>query len=144
MDKIKVFLDTNVLIKLLSGQKQLFQLFSDEVLSKVTYVTSPIAFQELLLFAEGATEKVNWGALQEHVELLPIDSDKVDSVLRDEVRRFRNLALHSNDVLIVGTAVGAKCDYLLTYDKDLVRAVDDRILVAVTPEEFLASLGKKR
>jgi predicted nucleic acid-binding protein len=144
MAKIKVFLDTNVLIKLLSGQKELLQLFSEEVVSKVSYVTSPIAFQELLLLAERATEKMNWGVLQQHVELLPIDFEKVDSVLRDELRRFRNLAVHSNDVLIVGTAEGAKCDYLLTYDKDLVRAVDEKILVALTPEEFLASLRKKR
>lgn len=144
MDKIKVFLDTNVLIKLLSRQKELLQLFSEEVLSKVTYVTSPIAFQELLLFAERATEKMDWGVLQQHVELLPIDSEKVDSILRDRLRRFRNLAVHSNDVLIVGTAESAKCDYLLTYDKDLVRAVDEKILVAVTPEKFLASLRKKR
>jgi predicted nucleic acid-binding protein len=144
MNKIKVFLDTNVLIKMLSGRKELLQLLSKEVLSKVTYVTSPIAFQELLLFAERATEKMDWGVLQEHVKLLPIDSEKVDSVLKDRLRMFRNLAIHSNDILLVGTAESARCDYLLTYDQDLIRVVDKRILVAVTPETFLTSLRKKR
>lgn len=140
MDKLKVFLDTSVLVRLLSGEKQLLELFSQEILNRVSYVANPIVFQELLLFGERAAHKIDWDDLQHKIDIVPVNLAELDSEILGGLHRFRNLAMHSNDVLIIGTARGAGCDYLLTYDKALMQALDDKP-VPMTPEEFLQSLG---
>jgi len=141
MNKLRVFLDTSVLVRLLSGEKQLLELFSRETLSRVGYVSNPIVFQELLLSGERAAHKIDWDDLQREIDVVPVNLAELDSEILRGLHRFRNLAVHSNDVLIVGTARGAGCDYFLTYDKALMQAFDDKP-VPMTPEEFLQSLGE--
>ena len=143
MDKLKVFLDTSVLVRLLLGERRLLALFSQETLSRVTYVANPIVFQELLLFEERAAQKIDWGDLQHKIDVVPVNLAEVDTEILGELRRFRNLAVHSNDVLMIGSARGAGCDYFLTYDKALMKALDDKP-VPMTPEEFLQSLGEEQ
>jgi|GEM_PF-1969993 len=140
MEKLKVFLDSSVLIHLLSGQSELLKLFSDEVLSKVTYITSPIAFQELLFAIDGTDKELNLGRLEENVCLVPVEPEKLDSTIKKELRRFRNLAVHGNDVLLIGTAEASNSDYFLTYDKKLMKAVENTSIKAESPEEFIESL----
>ena len=143
MDKLKVFLDTSVLVRLLLGERRLLALFSQETLSRVTYVANPIVFQELLLFEERAAQKIDWDDLQHKIDVVPVNLAEVDTEILGELRRFRNLAVHSNDVLMIGSARGAGCDYFLTYDKALMKALDDKP-VPMTPEEFLQSLGEEQ
>jgi len=143
MDKLKVFLDTSVLVRLLLGERRLLTLFSQETLSRVTYVANPIVFQELLLFEERAAQKIDWDDLQHKIDVVPVNLAEVDTEILGELRRFRNLAVHSNDVLMIGSARGAGCDYFLTYDKALMKALDDKP-VPMTPEEFLQSLGEEQ
>ena len=143
MDKLKVFLDTSVLVRLLSGEKQLLALFSQETLGRVSYVVNPIVFQELLLFGERTAQKINWDDLQHKIDVVPINLAEIDPKILRELQRFRNLAVHSNDVLIIGSAREAGCDYFLTYDKALMNVLDDKP-VPMTPEEFLQSLGEEQ
>lgn len=141
MSKKRVFLDTNVFVELLSGRGELLKLFSDDVLNKVAYVTSPVVFQELF-FAAGRTGKeVSLEGIERHIEIIPVDITKLSSAFKQEVRKFRNLAVHSNDVLIISTADEAKCDYLLTYDKAIIQASEKRTYKAITPEDLLRILG---
>jgi predicted nucleic acid-binding protein len=121
----------------------LLALFSQETLSRVSYVANPIVFQELLLFGERAAHKIDWDDLQHKIDVVPINLAEVDTEILRELRRFRNLAVHSNDALLIGSARGAGCDYFLTYDKALMKALDDKP-VPMTPEEFLQSLGEEQ
>jgi predicted nucleic acid-binding protein len=141
MNKLKVFLDTSVLVRLLSGEKQLLAMFSQETLSQVSYVANPIVFQELLLFGERAAQKIDWDDLQHKIDVVPINLAEVDAEILRGLQNFRNLAVHSNDVLMIGSARGTGCDYFLTYDKALMKALGDKP-VPMTPEEFLQSLGE--
>jgi len=142
MDKFKAFLDTSVLARLLSGEQQLLPLFSQETLSLVTYVVNPIVYQELLLLGERTTQQIDWDELRQKIDVVPVSLAAVDTRILRELKRLRNLAVHSNDVLQIGSARAAGCDYFLTYDKALMAAFEGKP-VAITPEEFLQSLGEE-
>lgn len=141
--KIKVFLDTSVVVRLLAGEANLLRLFSEELLSEVTYVTNPIVFQELLIAAERTNGDFDLSDLDQHIELIPVDPGVLDSRFARELRRLRNLAVHSNDVLMIGTAEAAQCEYFLTYDSQLAKAGESGQLKILAPEAFLALLDKR-
>jgi predicted nucleic acid-binding protein len=141
MIKLKAFLDTSVLMRLLSGHEELLKLFSDKVLSKVTYVTSPVVFQELILVAARLDKSLNFEDIEKYVEIIGFDFTKSTSDFKKEIQKLRNMVVHSNDALIISIANEAKCDYLLTYDMLLTRASENRNYKAVTPEEFIRILG---
>jgi predicted nucleic acid-binding protein len=137
VSKTKVFLDTSVFVELLRGKRRLWILFSERALARFTYVTSSVVYQELLLAAEGIREPVDLQALEEHVHVLPLDHLRSSSELRDQIQRLRNQAVHSNDVLILGSAISSRCKYFLSYDKTLLQRVQGLPFEAMTPERFI-------
>jgi predicted nucleic acid-binding protein len=136
MNKVKAFLDTSVLVRLLSGYRELLRLFSDEVLSKVTYVTSPIVFQELILAASRTDKEIDLESIMPYVDI--VNPNIFDKAFQKELQTFRNRAVHSNDVLIMSTAREVNSDYLLTYDKMLIKESENKNYRAMSPEEFLS------
>ncbi|MEX1014164.1 MAG: type II toxin-antitoxin system VapC family toxin [Candidatus Paceibacterota bacterium] len=133
--KLKVFLDSNVVLKYLRGKDDVEFLFSSETLSKVTYSVNPIVIQEILL-AQPEYPKRNLDEFKNHLEIKELNKEVSDKIL-SRVRQIRNKIVHTNDLLILGSA--ADCDYILTSDRDLldlstVHKVEG--VNAITPQEF--------
>jgi predicted nucleic acid-binding protein len=143
MDKLRAFLDTNVIIRLLlEPERELSRLFTEEMLRKVAYVTSPIVLQELLLATERFSEKIDLGEFDRYIELVAIGPPGIQLRLDKNLRELRNLAVHSNDALLILAAQDTNCDYFLTYDLALIRAivVSNLELRAMPPEQFIEIL----
>ncbi|HEV7425068.1 MAG TPA: PIN domain-containing protein [Thermoanaerobaculia bacterium] len=134
--KIRAFLDTNVLLEYFDGKAELQHLFSDEVRERVAFVVNGIVLQELILSYKGKEVM----AVEPYLDIADLGVDpsspEFQAILRDE----RNQNMHINDILIL---VGARaCDVLLTYDdKKLLRVDKGARLRPETPEEFLDDLG---
>jgi len=134
--KIRAFLDTNVLLEYFAGKAELQHLFSEEVRERAAFVVNGIVLQELILSYKGKELM----SVEPYLDIadLGIDpsSPEFQTILRDE----RNRNMHVNDILIL---VGARaCDVLLTYDnKKLFRVDNSARLRPETPEEFLDELG---
>jgi predicted nucleic acid-binding protein len=133
--KIRVFLDTNVLLEYFRGKAELQHLFSEEVRERAAFSINGIVAQELLL---SRVTDSDLAAMDPYVEIVELDfgpsSPEWQSMLRDE----RNRSLHVNDILILATA--RTFDVLLTYDRELLQA-GKAVLRSETPEEFLVELG---
>lgn len=112
-------------------------IFADDVLAKVTYVVGPIVLQELLLACERRSLEAPLQALEKFVEIVPLDASLFDEKSLQRIRRLRNLAVHSNDILVMSSAGAAGCDYLVTWDRDIIAASADESFRAITPEDFL-------
>ena len=69
-----------------------------------------------MLLSNSAQHPNRLEAVQKQTEVLPIDSEKAESLLQ-RARKLRNRAVHSNDLLILSSA--ADCDFLVTDDKNL-------------------------
>ncbi|WP_339384960.1 PIN domain-containing protein [Iningainema tapete] len=136
--KLKVFLDTSVFVRLLSGHKELLKLFSEKILSQVTYVTSPIVFQELILAASRTNKQVDLDSIIPYVDI--VNPNIFDKSFQKELQNFRNRVAHSNDVLIMSTVREVNSDYLLTYDQILIKESADKKYKAMPPEEFLSMI----
>lgn len=139
MKKLRVFLDSSVLIAYFRKEEGFKRLFSQEVTNKVTYVINPVVFQELLLLGSRTEEELNFEEISKHVEILEIDVERSTKYLR-EARQLRNKAVHTNDLLIMGTA--ATCDYLLTYDKALIALGSYESVKVISPRRFFELLGE--
>ena len=142
MNKIKVFIDTSALAKMLSDEDDPV-LFSDEMLEKVEYIVNPIVFQELLFIVGETDKKEKLGSIGQHFNIIPVKSQGTSSAFRKKLGKFRNYGIHSNDVLILGTAKEAECDYLLTYDKKLIHAAQEESFSVTTPHHFLELIDKE-
>jgi predicted nucleic acid-binding protein len=133
--KIRAFLDTNVLLEYFEGKPELQHLFSDEVRERASFAINGIVAQELLL--SHVTDS-DLAAMEPYVEIVELgvnpSSPEWQSMFRDQ----RNRSLHVNDILILATA--RSFDVLLTYDPKLLQA-GKAILRSETPEEFLGELG---
>lgn len=136
MSKVKAFLDTSVIVRLLSGHKELSRLFSEKVLSKVSYLTSPIVFQELILAASHTNKQVDLDSITQYIDI--VNPNIFNEGFKKELQNFRNRAVHSNDVLIMSTVREVNSDYLLTYDQMLIKESADKKYIAMPPEEFLS------
>lgn len=132
--KIRVFLDTNVLLEYFQGKAELQHLFSEEVRERAAFAINSIVVQELLLSYRGE-ELI---AVEPYLEILPLDVDPSSPELQAMLRDERNRSLHVNDILILATA--RSHDVLLTSDRDLLKA-GNAVLRSETPEEFLVELG---
>lgn len=132
--KIRAFLDTNVLLEYFQGKAELQHLFSEEVRERAAFAINSIVVQELLLSYRGE-ELI---AVEPYLEILPLDVDPSSPELQAMLRDVRNRSLHVNDILILATA--RSYDVLLTNDRDLLQA-GNAILRSETPEEFLVELG---
>lgn len=133
--KLKVFLDSNVVLKYLRGKDDVEFLFSSETLSKVTYSVNPIVIQEILL-SQPEYPKRNLDEFKNHLEIKELNKEVSDEIL-SRVRQIRNKIVHTNDLLILGSA--ADCDYILTSDKDLLDLSTEHKVEgvnAITPQEF--------
>ena len=133
--KIRAFLDTNVLLEYFRGKAELQHLFSEEVRERAAFSINGIVAQELLL---SRVTDSDLAAMDPYVEIVELDfgpsSPEWQSMLRDE----RNRSLHVNDIFILATA--RTFDVLLTYDRELLQA-GKAVLRSETPEEFLVELG---
>jgi len=132
--KIRAFLDTNVLLEYFDGKRELQHLFSEEVRERVEFVINGIVAQELLLSGVNDEDL----AAIEHVEIVELGVVPTSPVLQAMLRDVRNRSLHVNDILILATA--RSYDVLLTYDREL-REAGRAVLRSETPEEFLVELG---
>jgi predicted nucleic acid-binding protein len=134
--KIRVFLDTNVLLAYFQGKAELQHLFSKKVRERAAFVVNGIVLQELILSSK-SKELMTVEPYLDVADLgIDVSSPEFQTILRDERHRH----MHVNDILIL---VGARaCDVLLTYDdQKLVRAGEVARLRPETPEEFLYELG---
>lgn len=143
MTKTRAFLDTSVVIRVLF-EHQPPDIFAEDVLAKVTYVVAPIVLQELLLAAERRSLATPLRTLEKVVEIVPVDSSMFDEASLKRIRRLRNLAVHSNDILVMSSAGASKCQFLLTWDKDILAASGDEPFTAITPDEFLDHVRGKQ
>jgi predicted nucleic acid-binding protein len=131
-----VFLDTNVIIGYLQGEPSAGQLFSAEAQGRVRFAVNPIVLQELLLAAD-VTDRPELERIQDHFRVLPVDFAKAEALL-PRVRALRNRLAHSNDILIVSSAVD--CDFFVTRDKVLKTLITAEKPRVVTPEELVEQL----
>lgn len=138
LKKPKAFLDTNVLIIYLRGERNLSGLFAPEVMERFQYAISPIVLQELFLAAEAARYGDDLDRLVSRLEVIPVEVVKSEELLA-RTRNLRNQIAHANDFLILGSA--QNCDYLLTYDRELHRLGEHASVQVLTPEDFLRKLG---
>jgi len=140
LDKLRVFLDTNVIISYLQGNAEVKDLFLDEILEKVHYVVSPVVYQELI-FASNQMEKrdalrtqADFAKVDRYVEVVSLETSKI-KVDSKNLRGLRNRLVHANDILILQTAVSS-CDYLLTLDKKLLEIEKMDSMRIVSPTEY--------
>jgi len=76
-------------------------------------------------------------ALSEVLTLEQIDADN-SAGFADRAQSLRNTAVHTNDLLVLGSAKDA--DYLLTYDRTLMGLASQEHIHAITPDDFLVIL----
>jgi predicted nucleic acid-binding protein len=133
--KIRAFLDTNVLLEYFDGKAELQHLFSDDVRERVAFAVNSIVLQELVLSYK-ATEVM---AVEPYLEILALGVDPSSPETQAMLRDGRNRNLHVNDILILAGA--RSCDVLLTYDDQKLQGNNGARLRSETPEEFLAELG---
>lgn len=138
MAKTRAFLDTNVLLRYLEGGTP-EKLLAPSTLENVTYVINPVVLQELL-FATRAKSQVDWQDLVKDFEIDAIDGSIFDNADVKRLLDVRNRAVHSSDFLIMASAATSNCDYLLSYDLDILRASEGAKYTAITPDDFVAML----
>jgi predicted nucleic acid-binding protein len=131
-----VFLDTNVIVGYLRGEPSAAQLFSAEAEGRIRFAVNPIVLQELLLAAD-ATSRPEFERIRDHLRVLPVDFAKAEALL-PRVRALRNRLAHSNDILILSSAV--ECDFLVTRDASLKTFLTAEKPQVVTPEELVTHL----
>jgi predicted nucleic acid-binding protein len=132
--KIRAFLDTNVLLQYIRGKAELRGLFSEEVRERAVFAINDIVLQEFLLARDKTTRGIDFTSIVPYLEVLDVSPD-TNTALRD----LRNRAVHANDLLILESA--RSCDVLLTYDRDLLNVGQQAAVRSETPEEFLVELG---
>jgi predicted nucleic acid-binding protein len=132
--KIRAFLDTNVLLEYFDGKAELQHLFSEDVRERADFVVNGIVLQELILSYKGKELM----AVEPYLDIADLGVDPSSPILQAMLRDERNQSLHVNDILILATA--RSYDVLLTYDRELLQA-GKAVLRSETPEEFLVELG---
>jgi predicted nucleic acid-binding protein len=135
--KIRAFLDTNVLLEYIRGKAELQRLFSEEVRERAAFVINAIVLQELLLSRNQAAE-LDFTKVEPYLDIVQpiIDFSKPET--EADLRRLRGRGTHVNDILILFDA--RTCDVFLTYDKELLSVGEAAAIRSETPEEFLQDL----
>jgi predicted nucleic acid-binding protein len=136
--RLKVFLDTNVLVEALRGNRVARALFTSKPEETVFYVVNPVVVQELLLASASVENKTSLNDLIQHLQVLGTEAPLSPEML-ESIRTVRNRLVHTNELLILGAA--RDCDLFLTYDNDLLQLGNAAGVATRTPEEFLAELG---
>ena len=135
MLKSKAFLDTNILLSALQGDARTAPLFEQEAMNRHEYFINPVVLQELYFAAERFPAKADISEVTRDLKMIDVDPKSPDRVLK-ELGRFRNRLAHTNEILILGSAM-TECDYLVTLDKDLLAIGQVGSLRIVSPEEIL-------
>ncbi len=135
--KIRAFLDTNVLLEYIRGKAELQRLFSEEVRERTAFVINAIVLQELLLARNRAAE-LDLAKLEPYLDIVQTVIDLSNPETQVEIGKLRGRIAHANDVLILADA--RTCDVLLTYDRQLLNVGDVAAIRSETPEEFLQDL----
>jgi predicted nucleic acid-binding protein len=134
--KIRAFLDTNVILEYLDGKPELQHLFSAEVRERASFSVNGIVLQELILSYK-AKELM---AVEQYLDIVELGIDPSSPEWQSMFRDERNRSLHVNDILILETA--RSFDVLLTYDDQKLRHGENGARLRLeTPEEFLGELG---
>jgi predicted nucleic acid-binding protein len=131
-----VFLDTNVIVGYLRGESAPGKLFTAEAEGRIRFAINPVVLQELLLAADAARQP-EFERIRDHFRMLPVDFERAEALL-PRVRALRSRLAHSNDVLILSSAV--ECDFLVTRDTLLKALVTAEKPQVVTPEELVTRL----
>lgn len=134
--KIKVFLDSNVLIEILRGKIEFRKLLSKEFTGKLKYAVNPIVVQEIML-ASQKLEGINADSLTDIVEIIPLEI-----ISEKELKEVRNFFVHSNNLLILESAE-KECEYLVTLDMDFLKLKNEGKLKILTPENFIKEMEGK-
>lgn len=137
MKKIRVFLDTNILLLYFKGELKLQKLFSEDILAKVQFAINPIVYQELILVSDRFRDKLDFKQINDNIKLIPLDKMDLDY---EKIRSLRNQMVHANDILILQTSV-SKCDYLLTEDRQLLEIKEIKPLKIISIKDFFELLG---
>lgn len=136
MSRIRAYLDTSAVIQVLT-EPNAPELFSPEMLQKVTYVIGEVVFQELLLRADQLKQPVPLEQLEQVGEVHPFYVP-LTGPAADTMQRLRHRAMHSNDVLAMMSAQEANCEFFITADQEVIAASTEEPYRAVTPEEFVS------
>jgi predicted nucleic acid-binding protein len=131
-----VFLDTDVIVGYLRGDRSAAELFSAEAEGRIGFAVNPIVLQELLL-AGDAAGRPEFENFRDHLHVLPLNIEKAEALVA-KVRALRNRLAHPNEILIFSSA--EQCDYLVTRDADFKRLATTDKPEVVTPEELIAHL----
>lgn len=131
-----VFLDTNVILEYLRGDRPTAELFSAESDHRVRFAVNPIVLQELLLISDPSV-RPELERIRGHLRVLPIDFTKAEAII-PRARGLKERPSHSNDVLIISSA--DNCDFLVTRNTGLKALVAADRPEVVTPEELVTRL----
>jgi len=134
MEKMKVFLDSSVIISYFRDERDVAKLFSKRVLEKVQFVINPIVYQEIILVMNRIDYKIDLEELGDFVKVVQIDKTKKDAYL-EKMRELRNLMVHTNDILVLQSAM-SESDYLLTLDNQLLEIGEIDSLRILSPSAF--------
>lgn len=137
--KIRVFVDTNVLLEYIRGKVELQELFSEEVRQRAAFEINAIVLQELLLARNETDGGIDLTRVVPYLEVVGAGVDLYSPEIARELQQLRRRLAHVNDVLILAGA--RSCDVLLTYDRDLLDASPIAAVRSETPEDFLEELG---
>jgi len=137
--KIRVFVDTNVLLEYIRGKAELRTLFSEKVRARAAFAINAIVLQELLLAGDRTEGGVDLTRVVPYLEVVDAGVDLYSPEVVAEFQQRRQGLVHANDVLILAGA--RSCDVLLTYDRDLLAAGSEAAVRSETPEHFLDELG---
>lgn len=140
MSRLKVFLDTSVLLAYFLGEPAAQKFFAPEIIKRVQYIITPLVLQELLLAFEKLGEKENAEEisklLSKYLTIKPLDIDSVRS--REQISQLGNRitrAVHANDLLNIQVAE-TTADYFLTQDKVLLGFKEVGSVEIISPEQF--------
>jgi len=137
--KIRAFVDTNVLLEYIRGKAELQSLFSDEVRKRAAFAINGVVLQELLLARDRSDAGIDLTRVVPYLEVVGAGVDLYSLEVVAELQQLRKRVMHANDVLILAGA--RSCDVLLTYDRDLLDVGPSAAVRSETPEEFLDELG---
>jgi predicted nucleic acid-binding protein len=139
MKKLRIFLDTTIIISYFNKEVNVRKLFSKEVLEKVQYIINPIVYQEIFL-SDKIKNSIDFKKLNDNVNLVQIDTKEIDI---KKISELRNNLVHTNDFLILQTAI-FNSDYLLTLDQAMIGIGKINSLKVISPNEFFKLLGVRQ
>ena len=140
MLRVKVFLDTNILIDMLSSQRRpfsdasdrIFQAIRDGRLEGVISIQSIVDASYILQRDNGSLQLFREKILQiqNYVNLEPLDYSDLHEALLSSQSDFEDELQYSH-------AYGIGCDYFITADRKLQNTHKNTGMQICTPEEFI-------